>query len=196
MSEKEKQMVENQGEKASESQVQKKQKTAKKPAPKSLEITNENGEKVKVTETEIIKLMADFAELNDRYLRVLAEYDNYRKRTQKEKEALGLEVKSDTIEAILPVFDNLERAMAFGEADPQSVREGISMVWKQVMDCMQKLGVSEVNPLGQPFNPELHNAVAHVEDENFGENCVAEVFQKGYIIGDRVIRHAMVKVAN
>ena len=133
-------------------------------------------------------------ELNDRFLRMAAEYDNYRKRTQKEREAAYTDAAADVIKEILPVIDTLERAAQFGDGDKLS--EGVNMTLKMFEEVLAKLGVEEIKAKGEQFDPELHNAVMHGEDENFGENTVAEVFQKGYKKGDRVIRYAMVKVVN
>jgi len=132
------------------------------------------------------------AELKDQLLRTAAEYDNYRKRTAKEKESLYGDAKADTVKPFLEVLDNLERGLAqFEEGDPH--RQGMEMICKQFMTVLEKLGVQQIEALGQPFD---HNAVMHVEDESAGENTVVEVFQQGYALGDKVLRFAMVKVAN
>ena len=133
-------------------------------------------------------------ELADRLLRLTAEFDNFRKRTQKEKENLYKDAQAATIGSFLEVLDNLERAAQVGDGDDLS--KGVDMVITQFKAVLEKMGVTEVNPQGQPFDPELHNAVSHIEDENVGENIVVNVFQKGYVMGDRVIRFAMVQVAN
>jgi len=134
-------------------------------------------------------------DLNDRYLRLLAEYDNFRKRSQKEREAAYTDTVCQVLADLLPVLDNLERAMEAPTQD-EAYKKGVEMTLKQFQDALSKLGVSEIDALGRPFDPALHNAVMHVEDGRCGENAVAEVFQKGYARCDRVIRHAMVKVAN
>ena len=140
----------------------------------------------------LAKLVSDG---NDKYLRLAAEYDNYRKRTTKEKEGIYADAKLDTVKPFLDVADNLDRAVSlFEEADPH--RQGVELIAKQLSAVLEKLGVTEIEALGQPFDPEKHNAVMHIEDESFGENTVAEVFQKGYQMGDKVVRFAMVKVAN
>jgi molecular chaperone GrpE len=131
----------------------------------------------------------------DKYLRLCAEYDNFRKRSQKEKEARWAEAKSDTIAAFLPVYDNLERALKQDTAD-EAFKKGVEMTMTQLKDILTKLGVEVIQAQGQPFDPTLHNAVMHIEDENLGENTVAEVFQAGFKLGEKVIRFAMVKVAN
>ena len=132
---------------------------------------------------------------NDKYLRLAAEYDNYRKRTAKEKESIYADAKLDTVKPFLDVADNLDRAVSqFEEGDPH--RQGMELICKQFAAVLEKLGVTEIEALGQPFDPTKHNAVMLIDDEAFGENTVAEVFQKGYQMGDKVVRFAMVKVAN
>ena len=140
----------------------------------------------------LAKLVSDG---NDKYLRLAAEYDNYRKRTTKEKENIYADAKLDTVKPFLEVADNLDRAVSqFEEGDPH--RQGMEMICKQFTAVLEKLGVTEIPALEQPFDPGKHNAVMHIDDENFGENIVAEVFQKGYQMGEKVVRFAMVKVAN
>ena len=151
-------------------------------------VTREQMEKMEA----LAKLVS---EGNDKYLRLAAEYDNYRKRTAKEKENLYGTAKADTIRPFLDVYDNLERGVSqCEENDPH--RQGLEMITKQLLDVLAKLGVTEIEALGQPFDPEKHNAVMHVEDETAGENTVVEVFQKGFIMGDKVLRFSVVKVAN
>ena len=138
------------------------------------------------------------AELTDRYKRSLAEFDNYRKRTEKEKSAMyGMGLKT-VVEKILPVVDNFERGLATVPEDKkdEAFVTGMQAVYKQFMTTLDGLGVKPIEALGQEFDPNLHNAVMHIEDENFGTNVVAEEFQKGYMYQDTVIRHSMVKVAN
>ncbi len=132
----------------------------------------------------------------DQFARLAAEYDNYRKRTAKEKESLYQDAKADTIREFLAVYDNLERAAAApgGEDDPH--KKGLEMIFTQYKELLKKLGVAEIEAQGQPFDPERHEAVMHIDDENLGENQVAQVFQAGFILGDKVIRHAVVQVAN
>lgn len=129
--------------------------------------------------------------------RAAAEFDNYKKRTVKEKEALYSEAFSDVVVAFLPVVDNMERAAAvISKEDNPSVREGIELVFRQFKDVLKSLGVEEIKSVGEKFDPQLHNAVMHIEDEGCDENEITEEFQKGYTLKDRVIRHGMVKVAN
>ena len=132
---------------------------------------------------------------NDRYLRLLAEYDNYRKRSQKEKDGLYADIKSDTVAKFLPVYDNLVRALAQSTEDV-AYRRGVEMIMAQFNTTLEKLGATRIECLGQKFDPSLHNAVMHVEDEEKGENEIVEVFQEGFMMGEKVIRFAMVKVAN
>ena len=132
---------------------------------------------------------------NDRYLRLLAEYDNYRKRSQKEKDSLYADIKSDTVATFLPVYDNLVRALAQNTED-EAYRRGVEMIMTQFNTTLEKLGATRIESLGQKFDPNLHNAVMHVEDEEKGENEIVEVFQEGFMMGEKVIRFAMVKVAN
>ena len=142
---------------------------------------------------EIIKgLEADKAETNDKYFRVLADYDNFRKRTQKEREALYQDAYIDAVSALLPIVDNVEMALKF--TVDENDKKGIEMIVSAVHQTLEKMGVSEVET--KTFDPSLHNAVMHVDDESLGEGEIVEVFQKGYACGDRVIRYAMVKVAN
>lgn len=131
----------------------------------------------------------------EKYLRLCAEYDNFRKRSQRERDTLYADIKADTLLKFLPVYDNLERALATPTED-EAYRRGVEMIMTQFCTTMQKLGITEIEALGQKFDPNVHNAVMHVEDESFGENEVVEVFQKGFMLNDKVIRFAMVKVAN
>lgn len=141
------------------------------------------------------KLQKQIDKLNDKLLRTLAEYDNYRKRSIKEKDAIYPQAKADTVEKFLPIIDNFERAMQT-ECSDEAFKKGIEMIFQSFIKTMTDLSVEEIGKEGETFNPDLHNAVMHVEDENYGENVVAQVLQKGYKIGDRVVRYAMVKVAN
>ena len=132
---------------------------------------------------------------SDAYLRLLAEYDNYRKRSQKEKDSLYADIKADTVTKFLPVYDNLVRALNQGTED-EAYRKGVEMIMNQFCSTLEKLGVTKTESLGQKFDPKFHNAVMHVEDDEKGENEIVEVFQDGFMLGDKVIRFAMVKVAN
>ena len=134
-------------------------------------------------------------EQEDKYLRLLAEYDNYRKRSQKEKETAWTTAKADTVKEILPIYDNLERALKQPTQD-EAYAKGVEMTMNQLKTVLEKLGVEEIPAQGETFDPNVHNAVMHMEDDALGENTVAEVFQAGFRMGEKVIRHAMVKVAN
>ena len=145
--------------------------------------------------SELESLKDQVAGQEDKYLRLAAEYDNYRKRTAKEKESLWTDLKADTAGAFLPVYDNLERALKQDTAD-EAFKKGVEMTMNQLKEVLTKLGITEIPAQGQPFDPKYHNAVMHVEDESLGQNVVAEVFQTGFQCGEKVIRFAMVKVAN
>ncbi len=137
----------------------------------------------------------ELAKEHEQYLRLAAEYDNFRKRSQKEKDCIYLDAKSDTIGKFLPVFDNLERA-AQQPTEDEAYKKGVEMTLTGLREVMQKLGVEEFGQVGDPFDPNRHNAVMHIEREDLGESVLAQVFQKGFAIGDKVIRFAMVQVAN
>jgi len=132
---------------------------------------------------------------DDRYLRLAAEYDNYRKRTAKEKEALWSAAKADTVATFLPVYDNLERAIKQETAD-EAYKKGVEMTMNQLKEVFAKLGVTEIPALGEPFDPNLHNAVMHEENPEFGENEISMVLQQGWKRGEKILRYAMVKTAN
>ena len=145
--------------------------------------------------SELESLKDQVAQQEDKYLRLAAEYDNYRRRTAKEKESIWADAKADAAVAFLPVYDNLERALKQETAD-EAYKKGVEMTMTQLKTVLEQMGIKEIPALGQPFDPNLHNAVMHVEDENFGENTVCDVFQAGFQLGEKVIRFAMVKVAN
>lgn len=141
------------------------------------------------------KLEQQVEELTDRLKRSMAEFDNFRKRTEKEKSSMYVIGAKDIIEKMLPVVDNFERGLAQApEDDPFA--EGMKMIYKQMMTAFDEMGVKPIEAVGKEFDPNLHNAVMHVEDESVGENIVVEEFQKGYTYKDFVVRHSMVKVAN
>ena len=153
------------------------------------------GKKKEKDDERIAALESEKAALNDKFLRLAAEYENFRRRSQKEKEALYGDIKADTMTKFLPVYDNLERALKQGTED-EAYRKGVEMIMTQFCSTLEKLGVTPIECLGEKFDPALHNAVMHVDDEEKGENEIVEVFQKGFKLGDKVIRFAMVKVAN
>ena len=134
--------------------------------------------------------------VKDQFVRLTAEYDNYRKRTTKEKDNIYQDAKADTIKEFLAVYDNLERAAASEGGEDSPHKKGLEMIFQQYKDILAKLGVTEIEAKGAPFDPEKMNAVMHIDDENFGENEVAQVFQAGFELNGKVIRHAIVQVAN
>lgn len=140
------------------------------------------------------KLKNELDAMKEKVLRITAEYENYRKRTVKEKEGIYTDACSDVINEMLPTLDNLERAVAT-EGSVEDLKKGIDMTIRQFRGALTKLGVEEISGEGQ-FDPNVHNAVMHIEDENYGENEIVEVLQKGYKRGEKVLRHSMVKVAN
>lgn len=145
-------------------------------------------------EKEVQALKAQCEELNDKYLRVSAEYQNFRTRSQKEKEGIYADALADSVKELLPLLDNLERAAAFTEAD--KVAEGLGLILKTVPEVLSKMKVETFGEKGEQFDPNVHNAVMHEENGDYGENEITDVFQKGYRSGDKIIRYAMVKVAN
>ena len=154
-------------------------------------------EQINKLNAEIEALEAKVSEANDKYMRLYAEYDNFRRRTQKEKEGIYSDAYVDALTQILPILDNLERAAQYGAADSDHpLAKGLELTLKSFAETMEKMGVSEIPALGEQFDPNVHNAIMHVDDESFGENEVIEVFEKGYARGDKVLRFSMVKVAN
>ena len=143
---------------------------------------------------EIEALKAEIAEKDDKYLRMAAEYDNFRRRSREEKEGIYETALADTVAELLPIIDNLERAAMFEGGD--KVLEGLVMTAKATISVFEKLGIEEIGKVGDKFDPNLHNAVLHIDDEAYGEGEIVEVFQKGYKKGKRIIRFAMVKTAN
>ena len=171
------------------------EKTEAAPEAEAAEEKKEDKKEDKPAEkTEETQPAADAA-MNDKYLRLCAEYDNYRKRSQKEKDALYGEVKASALKSFLPVYDNLVRALKQSTED-EAYKKGVEMIMAEFKKTMEKLGVTEMDCLGKTFDPAFHNAVMHVEDDEKGENEIVEVFQDGFMLGDKVIRFAMVKVAN
>ncbi len=155
------------------------------------QVTEELEETLEATD-ELAAVKAERDAINDKYLRIMAEYDNYRKRAGKDRENAYADAYCDVLKEILPVADNLERAVAF-TADA-NLAQGVAMTYQQLKEAFAKLGIEEIPT--DTFDPNYHNAVMHVEDEEHGEGEIVEVFQKGYKKGDRVLRFAMVKVAN
>lgn len=152
-------------------------------------------EKPNPAEEKCAELEKLLSEEKDKHLRLMAEYDNFRKRSARERESIYADVRGDTIVKLLPVYDNLERAL-MQETSDEAYRKGVEMIMTQLQDILSKLGVTEIESVGKEFDPNEHNAVMHIEDENLGAGIVAEEFQKGFKLGDKVIRFSMVKVAN
>ena len=173
---------------APETQETEKKAKKKEKKEKGITFTREQVEKMELAAKQL-------ESVKDQFTRLTAEYDNYRKRTTKEKENVYADAKADTVKEFLGVLDNLERGLAqFAEGDPH--RQGMELICRQFLAVLEKLGVTRIEAQGQPFDPQKHDAVMHVEDENVGENTVVEVLQQGYQLGDKVLRFAMVKVAN
>jgi len=140
-------------------------------------------------------LVKELEDAKDSHLRLAAEYDNFRKRSQKEKEVLYTDLKADTAGRFLPVFDNLERALA-QETTDEAYKKGVEMIMAGLLEVFEKLGVCSYGEVGESFDPNIHNAVMHIEDENLGEGIISDVFQKGFSVSGKVARFAMVTVAN
>lgn len=153
-------------------------------------MSEENEEIIEVDEKQ-----KELDKLTDRYKRLMAEFENFKKRSAKERDSLYGSILSDIVGTLLPVIDNLEKAVTSNSTD-ESYKQGIELVLKQFMDVLTTLGIKKIPTVGEPFDPELHDAVSSVVDENLGEKIVKEEFRPGYIIGTKVIRHAMVSVAN
>ena len=160
-------------------------------------LKHKDKKKVKKLEAEIEKLQAQVSEEQDKYMRLYAEYDNFRRRSAKERESIYADAYSDALSQILPIIDNLERAQQYSTEDPESpMAKGIELTIKSCVEALNKMGVYEIEALGKTFDPNVHNAVMHIDDDAYGENEIVEVFMKGYIKGEKVLRFAMVKVAN
>ena len=195
MSEETKQPVEETPETAPEQEAPQTEETAEKKAKaKKKKEKGYTFTKEQVEQMELAVKQLD--SVKDQFVRLTAEYDNYRKRTTKEKDNIYQDAKADTVKAFLAVYDNLERAVATEGDDNAPHKKGLEMIFAQYKDILKTLGVEEIPAKGQPFDPEKHNAVMHIDDENFGENEVAQVFQAGFQMGDKVIRYAIVQVAN
>ena len=195
MSEETKQPVEETTETAAEQETSQAEETAEKKAKakkkkeKGITFTHEQVEQMELAVKQLDSV-------KDQFVRLTAEYDNYRKRTTKEKDNIYQDAKADTVKAFLAVYDNLERAVATEGDENSPHKKGLEMIFAQYKDILKSLGVEEIAAKGQPFDPEKHNAVMHIDDEAYGENEVAQVFQAGFQMGDKVIRYAIVQVAN
>lgn len=168
-----------------------------KAAAESNETSNDNSNELAELKAKLEEKTRQCEEYMSMVQRTAAEFDNYKKRTQKEKEALSLDASVDTVNAFLPVVDNLERALKAAEGlEGNPLKDGVELVMRQLKECLDKLGVAPIEAVNNSFDPELHNAVMHVTDDSFGNNTVIEEFQKGYTMKGKVVRHSMVKVAN
>ena len=165
-------------------------------APQEEEVKQEAPQEPEAEIVEDVKPAAEAPQNDtDKYIRLMAEFDNYKKRSAKERENIYTDVRVDTVTKFLPVYDNLERALKAETAD-EAYKKGVELTFNQLLDVFKKLGVEEIESVGKTFDPNFHNAVMHVEDEEKGESEIVEEFQKGFKIGDKVIRFSMVKVAN
>ena len=171
-------------------QVEEKVETAQEP-----EAETKTPEPEKKEPSELEKALAAQAKEHDQYLRLAAEFDNFRKRSAKEKDGIYQDAKAETAKKFLPVYDNLERALKNETAD-EAYKKGVEMTMRELVKILEAMDIKPFGMTGEPFDPQRYNAVMHVEDENLGENVIAEVFQTGFVMGERVIRFAMVKVAN
>ena len=199
MSEENKQPLEQEVPETAEAQAEVEQETAQEPekAEKKAKKKKEKGITFTRDQVEQMELAVKQLETTkDQFTRLTAEYDNYRKRTIKEKDNIYQDAKADTVKAFLDVYDNLERAVATGGDEESPHKKGLEMIFQQYKTILGKLGVTEIQAKGQPFDPEKMNAVMHIDDENLGENEVAQVFQAGFQMGDKIIRYAIVQVAN
>ena len=168
---------------------EKAEKKAKKKKEKGITFTREQVEQMELAVKQL-------ETTKDQFTRLSAEYDNYRKRTTKEKDNIYQDAKADTVKAFLDVYDNLERAAATPGDEESPHKKGLEMIFQQYKTILEKLGVTEIQAKGQTFDPEKMNAVMHIDDENLGENEVAQVFQAGFQMGDKIVRYAIVQVAN
>ena len=178
-----------------QAEAQQAEQTAEAPKPEEAPAPQPEAPAEEAKPSELEQAKADLAKEHDNYLRLAAEYDNFRKRSQKERDNLYTDIKAETVEKFLPVYDNLERALAQQTVD-EAFKKGVEMTMTQLTGIFEKLGVTAFGAAGEAFDPALHNAVMHTEDEAAGENVIVEVFQKGFRVGERVVRFAMVKVAN
>lgn len=158
---------------------------------------NEEIENVEVVnnQDELSKLKEEFNELDDRYKRMFAEFENYKKRSQKEKESIYGMITGDVVASMLPVMDNLQKA-AEAKTEDVGYQEGVKLVYRQFSEALKSLGLEEIETVGKRFDPEFHEAVSHIEDETKGEQEIVQEYRKGYKIGNKVVRHSMVIVAN
>ena len=174
---------------APEKEKEEKNAKAKKKKEKTYTLTREQMEAAELAAKQL-------ESVKDQFTRLTAEYDNYRKRTTKEKDNIYQDAKGDTIKAFFPVYDNLERAAAAEGSPDDPHKKGLEMIFQQFKEILTKLGVTEIEALGKEFDPETMNAVMHIDDESYGESVVSQVFQAGFEMNGKVLRHAIVQVAN
>lgn len=155
----------------------------------------ENVEAVNNCADELEKLKEEYNELDDRYKRMFAEFENYKKRSQKEKEGIYGMITGDVVASMLPVMDNLQKA-AEAKTEDVGYQDGVKLVYRQFAEALKSLGLEEIETVGKRFDPEFHEAVSHIEDETKGEQEIVQEYRKGYKIGNKVVRHSMVIVAN
>ena len=199
MSEENKQPLELEVPETAEAQAEVEQETAQEPEKAEKKIKKKKEKGITFTREQVEQMELAVKQLEttkDQFTRLTAEYDNYRKRTIKEKDNIYQDAKADTVKAFLDVYDNLERAVATGGDEESPHKKGLEMIFQQYKTILGKLGVTEIEAKGRPFDPEKMNAVMHIDDENLGENEVAQVFQAGFQMGDKIIRYAIVQVAN
>ena len=189
MSEETKQPIEEETPEVEQTPEAEPAKKEKKKKEKGITFTREQVEQMELAAKQL-------ESVKDQFVRLTAEYDNYRKRTTKEKDNIYQDAKADTIKAFLAVYDNLERAAQSEGGEDSPHKKGLEMIFNQYKEILKSLGVEEIEAKGKTFDPEMHNAVMHIDDENFGENEIAQVFQAGFKMGDKVIRHSIVQVAN
>ena len=152
-------------------------------------------EEVEINTVEVNKLKEEYDELDDRYKRMFAEFENYKKRSQKEKEGIYGMITGDVVATMLPVMDNLQKA-AEAKTDDTGYQDGVKLVYRQFAEALKSLGLEEIETVGKRFDPEFHEAVSHIEDNTKGEQEIVQEYRKGYKIGNKVVRHSMVIVAN
>ena len=199
MSEENKQPLEQEVPETAEAQAEVEQETAQEPEKAEKKIKKKKEKGITFTREQVEQMELAVKQLEttkDQFTRLTAEYDNYRKRTIKEKDNIYQDAKADTVKAFLDVYDNLERAVATGGDEESPHKKGLEMIFQQYKTILGKLGVTEIEAKGRTFDPEKMNAVMHIDDENLGENEVAQVFQAGFQMGDKIIRYAIVQVAN
>ena len=175
--------------------MEEKEKTTTTAPEEQQEAAAEETNELEILKAELEKLKKEKDELNDRYLRTLAEYDNFRKRSQREKDAVYGDATADAVKKLLPILDSFDRASNY-ECPDAEYKKGIDLIGNSIKEAFDQLGLKEIPALGEQFDPKFHNAVMHNDDPAYGENVITDVYRKGYTLGDKVIRFSMVVVAN